>query len=185
MFKFNYRSKALASILLASALAVSVAESPKISAIAIDAEVDLNAFVSAATLAEYAAQGSTHYPDTVLTIPVIYIYSPSGDLIYHETGDDRIGHESVNGKNIAMLQGLPMSAEHLTPIANTPNLKAMLDIIPAFKDKEQTLIGNGHYVVYAVTPKVDRITTTQKAVLALRDRAKDLPIDTLILHIQY
>lgn len=185
MFTVSFHTTALAALLAAGVFAISVPSSAATPAVAIDTETNVSEFTYLVSRAEHAAAPLGRYPDTVLTVPIVYIFSPSGDLIYRETGDDRVDHDSANERYRAMLQGLPKSAEHLSPIKNMPTLKAMLDFIPAYKEKEQAIIEDGHYVVYAVIPKVDRVTSTQKAVLALRDRAEGLPVDTLMLRIQY
>jgi hypothetical protein len=59
-----------------------------------------------------------------------------------------------------------------------------LDIVPAFRVRESEILNDHHYVVYAITFKQDIVTTTEKAIIALRDRDKDLPIDTLLLRLQ-
>ena len=185
MSTLDYHTELLLNLFVGGVLATSGPQAPTTPSLAIDAETNISEFTYVLSSAEHAAEPSGRYPDSVLTIPVIYIYSPSGDLVYRGAGDDRVGREDVNEKNRAILQGLPASAEHLTLIKNAPKLKAMLDMVPAFKNREHSVIGDGHYVVYAVIPKVDRVTSTQKAVLAVRDHANGLPVDTLMLRIEY
>jgi hypothetical protein len=152
--------------------------SAKTSALMIDAESGIRDFVMANGAAERASQppGSSQ-SNTFLSIPSIYIYSPRGVLVYRGTA-------STIEKNVAVLGGMPETVEQLAPITGAPSLNSMLELVPAFKAEEKNILQDEHYVVYVITMKRDQPTPTQKAVMELRNRGKDVPVDTLVIRLK-
>jgi hypothetical protein len=145
--------------------------------IGLEAEPAARDFVLGHVAAEQTAQGKPRLSNVTLAmIPTVYVFSPAGDMIYEGGGE-------VREKNYALLQAMPDSLKSLQPMPGRPNLKAMLDIVPIFKAHEDEILKDRHYVVYAITLKTDHVTKTEQAVLGVRAKGKDSPIDTLVVRI--
>jgi hypothetical protein len=151
-------------------------------AIALDAVENIQDFVMAHGALERSAwpQG-TPPKNTMLAIPAVYIFSPDGKMIY-SGGSDSIEHIH---SNLAVLENFPAVSENLLPLEHTPTLASMLDIVPMYKAKSKSILGDGHYLVYVVvTIDPNRVTHTEQKLTELRSRSKDKPIDTLLLKLQ-
>lgn len=146
--------------------------------VAIDAQASIREFVMAEAAAERAAQQpGTPRGNTMLSIPNVLIYSPTGSLVYR-------GNASTIEKTSTVLETMPASVQQMSPIPAAPSLTDMLNLVPSFKSQAANVLHDGHYVVYVVTMKRDVPTATQKSVTALRGRSANLSIDTFILYLQ-
>ena len=162
-------------LLTTCAVLPSAVVSAKTSPVAIDTISRFHDFILADGGLQHAEQPATK--QLSLPIPSVFIFSPKGELVF-------LGNIENMNSTAALLQGMPTSVAQLTPIAGSPKLASMLEIVPEFKAQEKNILENGHYLVYLVTMKRAQPTPTQKLVLALRARAQDLPIDTLIVYLQ-
>jgi hypothetical protein len=149
--------------------------SAKTDPVAIDSVSRFYDFIRADGTLQHVEQPTTKQMS--LPIPSVFIFSPKGKLVF-------LGNIKDMKNTTALLEGMPMSVAQLTPIADSPKLASMLEIVPEFKAQEKNILENGHYVVYLVTMKRPQPTPTQKLVLALRARVQHLPIDTHILYLQ-
>ncbi len=167
------------SLLISAVYATAFLAPPNNLPIVLDAKEPIREFIKANGAAERAALKQGSNSNTMLSIPVVYVYSPEGDRIF--TGGGQSAEEAA--RTLSVLEGLPASVEHLTPIAGTPKLSAMLAIVAQYKAAQGQIIGDGHYVVYIIMPNLDRPTKIETAMAQLRARGKNLPLDTLLLRL--
>jgi hypothetical protein len=147
---------------------------PKKPSVFIDAQMTRHDFVTAESAAERAAL-PTPYENIMLALPCIYVFSPGGELLYIGTAKT----ESDVASTRSFLANMPASAAHLSPIKEKPKAKALLDFVPAFKSQEGKILGNGHYLVYAVSIMINGRPARSDTIPNLRMRVKDSPVDVL------
>jgi hypothetical protein len=151
---------------------------PTTTAVSLDAEPHFNDFLLAHGRIEAIAQSKPVLSNMTMTsLPSVSVYSPTGELIYEGGGDRR-------ENNFAIMRGMPGTVEHLQPLGARPKLAAILEIVPEFKAREQTILSNHHYVVLAVVFPQGQVSRTEKELHSLRDREGTVPIDTLLVRLQ-
>ncbi|GEM_PF-5068306 len=102
-----------------------------------------------------------------LAMPTIDIYSPEGALLYY--GGDA-------SENAALLRTLPRNIKNVKPTALTtsvprPSLKEAIEMFPALKEREETLLSGKRFTIFAVTyPNWDRCKEQNEAIEQLRGR---------------
>jgi hypothetical protein len=130
---------------------------------------------SATELLDAYLQWMDHHPEAVpkgntlkLDMPAIDLYSPTGVSLYY-------GVDSM--KNAAFLRNLPQGIKSAKTDAIRPSLKEAIEMFPALKAQESTLLADKRYTIFAVSyPNWEICKEQNEAVAKLRERAAQAKI---------
>jgi hypothetical protein len=144
----------------------------------ISAVMPVRNFVSAHGRLERSAWPDGTPPrNTMITLPTITVYSPTGQVLYSEGSQS----PEVIARNLSILKDFPDSVKDFKPLLYLPTLSSMLDIVPEFKAKSERILHDRHYVIYVAIPvNPNRITHLEQELTAIRNKP-DNEVDILIV----
>jgi hypothetical protein len=95
-----------------------------------------------------------------ILMPTLDLYSPSGVSLYH--GEDSLA-------NAAFIRTLPKGIGNAKPATSRPSLKEAIEMFSELKAKEDALLADKSYTIFAITyPDWDRCMDQNAAVAELR-----------------